>query len=87
MAELRISDLSGQSDGPRRVRVSWQQDGALPREAEAVFPAPSDERDGEQVRWYLEDYAEFPANSAPAIAREAEVQLAQQGTDLLRQVF
>jgi hypothetical protein len=44
---------------------------ALPQEAEAVFTDPSDDGDGERVRWYLEDYAEFPADPAPAIAREA----------------
>ena len=85
MAELRISDLSGQASGQRRVRVSWRGEGALPREAEAVFSAPSS--DGERVRWYLEDYAEFPADPAPAIARAVEAQMALQGADLFRQVF
>jgi tetratricopeptide (TPR) repeat protein len=87
VAELRISDLSGQSSGQRRVRVSWREEGAAPREAEAVFTAPFDNQDGERVRWYLEDYAEFPADPAPEIAREAEARLAQQGADLFQQVF
>ena len=42
---------------------------------------------GERVRWYLEDYAEFPADPAPAIAAEAEAQLAETGEDIFRQVF
>src|SRR5215471_10064864 len=87
MAELRISDLSGQPAGQRRVRVSWREEGELPREAEAVFAEESDALDGERVRWYLEDYAEFPADPAPAIARDAEARLAELGTALFRGVF
>ncbi|HEY1347387.1 MAG TPA: hypothetical protein VGF54_20560, partial [Streptosporangiaceae bacterium] len=87
MGELRISDVPAGTGGGRRVRVSWREEAALPREAEAVFTAPSGNQDGERVRWYLEDYAEFPADPAPAIAREAEAQLAREGTDLFRQLF
>ncbi|HEY1345914.1 MAG TPA: hypothetical protein VGF54_13060, partial [Streptosporangiaceae bacterium] len=87
MAELRISDVPAGPGGGRRVRVSWREEAALPREAEAVFAAPPDSQDGERIRWYLEDYAEFPADPAPTIAREAEAQLAQQGADLFHRVF
>ncbi|HEY1347626.1 MAG TPA: CHAT domain-containing protein, partial [Streptosporangiaceae bacterium] len=87
MGELRISDVPAGPGGGRRVRVSWREEAALPREAEAVLTAPSGNRDGERIRWYLEDYAEFPADPAPAIARQAEAQLAQAGTDLFRQAF
>jgi tetratricopeptide (TPR) repeat protein len=87
VAELRISDLSGLPGGQRRVRVSWREDGALPQEAEAVFADPSDEGDGEQVRWYLEDYAEFPADPAPRLAREAEARLRELGMALFQRVF
>jgi tetratricopeptide (TPR) repeat protein len=87
VAELRISDVPAGPGGGRRVRVSWREEAALPREAEAVFTAPPDNQDGARVRWYMEDYAEFPSDPAPAIAQEAEAQLAQQGTDLFRRVF
>jgi tetratricopeptide (TPR) repeat protein len=87
VAELRISDLSGQPGGQRRVRVSWREERGLPREAEAEFADPSDEGDGERVRWYLEDYAEFPADPAPALAREAEARLGELGAALFRRVF
>ena len=87
VAELRISELSGQPGGQRRVRVTWREERGLPREAEAVFADPSDAGDGERVRWYLEDYAEFPADPAPALAREAEARLAEPGTALFRRVF
>ena len=42
---------------------------------------------GEQIRWYLEDYPEFPADPAPALAATAEARLAQTGVKLFRDVF
>jgi tetratricopeptide (TPR) repeat protein len=87
VGELRISDVPAGPGGGRRVRVSWREEGALPREAEAVFAVPTGDQEGERVRWYLEDYAEFPADPAPAVAAAAEAQLAQEGTDLFRRVF
>lgn len=86
MAELRISDVPGVLGGRRRVEVMWQ-DRAARRVAVAEFAAPSDAREGERFRWYLEDYAELPADPAPAIARTAEAQLAQTGAELFRAVF
>jgi CHAT domain len=85
VAELRINDIPGPAGG-RRVEVTWQERAGR-RVAVAEFSAPSGERDEERVRWYLEDYAEFPADPAPAIAREAEEQLARAGTELFRAVF
>jgi tetratricopeptide (TPR) repeat protein len=85
--KLRIVDIPASSAGQRRMRVTWQEEGALPREAEAGFAEPSGGGDRERVRWYLEDYAEFPADPAPAVAAEAEAQLAQTGTDLFARVF
>jgi hypothetical protein len=87
VAELRITDVPAGPGGGRRVRVSWREERALPREAEAVFAAPSSEDGGDRVRWYLEDYAEFSADPAPAIAREAEAELARDGTGLFTRVF
>ena len=86
MPELRISDLSAGSGGRRRVQVSWQ-DGAARRVAVAEFDEPDGDSDGERIRWYLEDYAEFPADPAPVIARAAEERLARSGTDLFGRVF
>ena len=86
MAELRINDIPAGPGGGRRVEVAWQE-GRARRVAVAEFDPPPGGGGGERVRWYLEDYAEFPADPAPAIAREAEAQLAQEGAGLFRQVF
>jgi hypothetical protein len=84
---LRISDLPPGSSGLRRVEVLWQEEGAARRVAVAEFADLPGGGDGERIRWYLEDYAEFPADPAPVIAREAEARLARAGAELFRRVF
>jgi tetratricopeptide (TPR) repeat protein len=85
MPELRISDLSpGPND--RRITVAWQ-DGPIPRETVVEFTDVPDTGDGERIRWYLEDYAEYPADPAPAIAQAAEERLARTGVELFNRLF
>jgi hypothetical protein len=86
VAELRINDIPAGPGGGRRVEVTWQE-GPARRVAVAEFDPPPDGGGGERVRWYLEDYAEFPADPAPKIAAEAETQLARQGAELFTRVF
>ena len=83
---LRISDLAPGSSGMRRVEVTWQE-GAARRVAVAEFADLPGEGDGERIRWYLEDFAEFPADPAPVIAREAEARLAGAGAELFGRLF
>ena len=84
MPVLRISDVP--LDGRRRVEVTWH-DGLVPQKAVATFAYPAADQDGEKVRWYLEDYAEFPADPAPALAASAEQVLADTGAGLFARVF
>jgi tetratricopeptide (TPR) repeat protein len=44
-------------------------------------------QDREDVRWYLEDYLQYPVEPAPAIARRVEARLAELGAGLFTQVF
>ena len=84
MPVLRISDLPlGEA---RRVEVTWQ-DGPSRRAAVATFAYQADKREAEQIRWYLEDYLEFPTDPAPALAADAEQRLREIGADLFRRVF
>ena len=81
---LRISDVP--SGGARRVEVTWQ-DGAARQAVVSTFGYRAGGADAEKVRWYLEDYAEFPADPAPRLARDAEAILAGTGTSLFGHVF
>ena len=84
MPVLRISDLA-LGDG-RRVEVTWQEDAAR-QVAVATFTYQVADQDAERVRWYLEDYAEFPADPAPVLAEGAEKILAETGAGLFSRVF
>jgi hypothetical protein len=84
MAKLRINDIPASAGQGRRVEVTWEDGRTAPRVAVAEFDDAPDEGDGERIRWYLEDYAEFPADPAPLLARAAEARLAQAGEDLFR---
>ncbi len=64
----------------------WQERAGR-RLAVAELAGVGGEQDRELIRWYLEDYAEFAAEPAPAIARDAEARLARAGADLFRWVF
>jgi hypothetical protein len=44
-------------------------------------------QDREDVRWYLEDYLQYPMDPAPLIARRVERLLTSIGTQLFNQVF
>jgi tetratricopeptide (TPR) repeat protein len=86
VAELRIGDFPAGPAGGRRVQVTWQ-DGAARRLAVTEFGDPPEEGGAERVRWYLEEYAEFPAEPAPTLAADAEARLAGTGEDLFNRVF
>jgi hypothetical protein len=81
---LRISDEP--SAGTRRVEITWQ-DGPARQAVVSTFAYRAGEVDAEKVRWYLEDYAEFPADPGPRLARDAEAILAGTGTSLFGHVF
>ncbi len=66
--------------------MTWQ-DGPARRVAVTEFGDLANGGDGERIRWYLEEYAEFPADPAPAIAEEAEARLAEAGAELFGRVF
>src|SRR5215831_15026836 len=73
--------------GRRRVEVAWRQEGAGPRSAVSTFAYQMGEQDAEKIRWYLEDYLEFPADPAPIVAADAETRLSALGSGLFRELF
>ena len=79
MAVLRVVDR--RVGDRRKVTVEWTSGSMLSHEADDL-DLPVDGAESEKVRWYLEDYAEFPAEPAPAVARDAERVLATVGREL-----
>jgi hypothetical protein len=86
MPVLQVNSIQLDAGG-RRVEVVWRQDGLAPQSAVSTFAYQVDEPDAEKIRWYLEDYPEFPAYPAPLLAADAETRLTELGTGLFRQLF
>jgi tetratricopeptide (TPR) repeat protein len=83
---LRISDhaLGG---GLRRVTVRLEQVGKTPLEAVSTIKFSASPDDDELVRWYLEDYAEYPDAESTVIAQRAEARLAAVGVGVFERIF
>lgn len=88
LPELRISGVRAGSAGQRQVELTWT-DSQAPRQATVITVAgPSaGDQDAELIRWYLEKYAEYPADPAPDRAKRAEAALAAAGVGLFKRVF
>ncbi|MAU00227.1 MAG: hypothetical protein CL608_24065 [Anaerolineaceae bacterium] len=69
-----------------RARLRLEGDG-LPQEAIAEFTFEMSAQDREDMRWYLEDYLQYPMDPAPQIAARIEARLAEIGELLFRALF
>lgn len=85
MLQLRLTQRPV-GKGQHRVEVSLEGDGAC-QAFESTFDFLLLDQDEEDLRWYLEDYLQYPQDPAPAIARRVETRMAEIGTELFRSVF
>lgn len=85
MLELRIQQHAA-TEGRHRVEISLDGDGAR-RTAESTFAFSLSPQDEEDLRWYLEDFLQYPQKPAPTIAQRVEGRLAEVGTELFQAVF
>ena len=80
--------LSHAVDGLRHwVKAELEEPERARQTVAAEFTFNEHPRDGEDIRWYLEDYLEFPADPAPVIASRVEGRLAAIGVELFEEVF
>jgi len=85
MLQLRIQQ-NPMGEGRHRVEISLEGDGAR-RTAEATFAFSLSPQDEEDLRWYLEDFLQYPQEPAPTIARRVEGRMSEVGTKLFEEVF
>lgn len=86
MPTLRITQNT-ESTGRYTVEISLEGDG-LPREtATSTFDFEVTPQDQEDLRWYLEDYLQYPFDPAPTIAARVEDRMVEIGTTLFKEVF
>ncbi len=55
--------------------------------AHSNFSFAMSAQDNEDIRWYLEDYLEYPLDPAPGIAKRIEQRLTEIGTELFEKIF
>jgi tetratricopeptide (TPR) repeat protein len=73
-------------DGQHRVEIAL--DGIRGRQAAtADFGFALTDEDAEAIRWYLEEYLQYPVDPAPSIAARVERRLTEIGTELFRSIF
>ena len=86
MPTLRINQTA-KSTGEYRVEIALTGDGLVPQTATASFAFEMTAQDDEDLRWYLEDYLQFPHEPAPTIAARIERRIADLGNELFKKVF
>jgi len=74
------------AEGRHRVDLDLTGDGA-PRAATAELTFGLSPQDEEDLRWYLEDFLQYPQEPAPMIARRVEGRMSEVGTKLFEEVF
>jgi hypothetical protein len=84
MATLR---LTHRVDSAGQVVVLALEGAGAPRMAKVEFDFGLTAQDREALRWYLEDYLQYPMDPAPQIADWIEDRLAALGRELFTRVF
>jgi tetratricopeptide (TPR) repeat protein len=85
MLQLRLKQHPT-AEGRHRVDLDLTGDGA-PRAATSEFAFGLSPQDEEDLRWYLEEFLQYPQEPAPTIARRVEGRMAELGSELFRAVF
>jgi tetratricopeptide (TPR) repeat protein len=85
MLQLRIKQHAV-AEGRHRVDLDLTGDGA-PRSANSEFAFGLSPQDEEDLRWYLEEFLQYPQEPAPTIARRVEGRITEIGTTLFQAVF
>ncbi|MFT4555377.1 MAG: tetratricopeptide (TPR) repeat protein [Planctomycetaceae bacterium] len=83
---LRITQ-SSDSTGQYRVKLALEGDGLAPQTVDATFEFELSPQHREDIRWYLEDYLQYPHAPAPTVAARIEGDLKSLGVDLFKKVF
>ncbi len=74
-------------EGHYRVEISFKDDDGSEQTPEARFEFALTNQDRADLRWYLEDYLQYPMEPAPQIAARVEERIRTLGVDLFRKVF
>ena len=86
MSKLHIKQLTV-GKNRYQVELSLQEEGSTPMTVKAKFKFQLSEQDQKDLRWYLEDYLQFPFEPNPKVAARVEQRMAEIGSALFKAVF
>jgi len=86
MLTLRLTQTAEGND-QYHVQIELDDNGRRQPPATCRFQFTLTDQDREDLRWYLEDYLQYPLEPAPKIAARIEQRMADIGTQLFRAVF
>src|ERR1039457_6323301 len=85
---MSLLRLRQSAEGESRYRVMAEfENGGVRRSAESRFELQFTAQDQEDIRWYLEDFLQYPMDPAPAIAARIERRMAEIGVELFTKVL
>ena len=86
---MLILRLTQSSEGPdrHRIEIALEGDGRARQTAVSAFSFALTPQDREDVRWYLEDFLQYPLDPAPAIAARIERRMSAIGVELFNAIF
>src|SRR5260370_39014897 len=83
MYTLRLTQ-SAEGDNRHRVEIALEDDGGPRCSAVSGFTFAVNTQDQENLRWYLEDYLQYPLDPAPKVAARIQSRLAELGRQLFQ---
>ena len=86
MLNLRLTQFAD-SDDQHGVEIVFEGDGRARQTAVSRFTFALSAQDQEDLRWYLEDYLQYPLDPAPKIAARIEARMATLGAELFAKIF
>ncbi|HEY6413740.1 MAG TPA: CHAT domain-containing protein [Edaphobacter sp.] len=86
MALLRLTQTNTGVDS-YRVEVALERTGSSRQTATSEFKFSLTAQEREDMRWYFEDYLQYPIEPAPKIAGRIENRLEEIGKELFRSIF
>jgi len=86
MALLRLTQTNTGADS-YRVEVAVERAGSSRMTATSEFKFALTPQEREDMRWYFEDYLQYPIEPAPKIAGRIEGRLEELGKELFRSIF
>jgi hypothetical protein len=69
------------------VRIELLREGEFTQIADISLKFNQSFQDQERLRWYFEDYLQYPQDPAPSIARQVEQSLTEIGIELFDKIF